>query len=54
MAVMQPRFNAIPAAQIVSFNPPAIPGVSTTGGVNFVLEGRGGQSTQELAAQYAA
>ena len=50
MAVMQPRFNAIPAAQIVSFNPPAIPGVSTTGGVNFVLEGRGGQSTQQLAA----
>ena len=31
--------NAIPAANIVSFNPPAIPGISTTGGINFVLEG---------------
>ena len=46
IADMQPRFNAIPAAEIVSFNPPAIPGISTTGGINFVLEARGGQSDQ--------
>ncbi|HET8996205.1 MAG TPA: multidrug efflux RND transporter permease subunit [Acetobacteraceae bacterium] len=50
IARLAPRFNAIPAAQIVSFNPPAIPGISTTGGINFVLEGRNGQSYQQLAA----
>ena len=47
---LAPRFNAIPAAQVVSFNPPAIPGISTTGGINFVLEGRNGQSYQQLAS----
>ncbi|MGE0258391.1 MAG: efflux RND transporter permease subunit [Alphaproteobacteria bacterium] len=46
---LRPMLNAIPAANIVSFNPPAIPGISTTGGINFVLEGRGGQSYQDLA-----
>ncbi len=50
IARLQPRFNAIPAAQITSFNPPAIPGISTTGGINFVLEARAGQSYQDLAA----
>jgi multidrug efflux pump subunit AcrB len=46
---LRPALNAIPAADIVSFNPPAIPGISTTGGINFVLEGRSGQSYQDLA-----
>ncbi len=46
---LRPELNAIPAANIVSFNPPAIPGISTTGGINFVLEGRNGQSYQDLA-----
>ncbi|HEX5325231.1 MAG TPA: multidrug efflux RND transporter permease subunit [Acetobacteraceae bacterium] len=50
IGAMQPRFNAIPAAQIVSFNPPAIPGISATGGINFVLEARTGQSYQQLAS----
>jgi len=50
IAKLQPRFNAIPAAEIASFNPPPIPGISTTGGINFVLEARAGQSYQELAA----
>lgn len=50
IARLTPRFNAIPAAQIVSFNPPSIPGISATGGINFVLEARSGQSYQELAA----
>ena len=50
IARLGPRFNAIPAAQIVSFNPPAIPGISTTGGINFVLEARNGQLYQKLAS----
>jgi hydrophobe/amphiphile efflux-1 (HAE1) family protein len=50
IAALQPRFNALPAAQIVSFNPPAISGISTTGGINFVLEARSGQSYQQLAS----
>jgi hydrophobe/amphiphile efflux-1 (HAE1) family protein len=44
IAKLQPRFNAIPGAEIVSFAPPAIPGISRSGGVNFVLEARAGQS----------
>jgi hydrophobe/amphiphile efflux-1 (HAE1) family protein len=50
IASLQPRFSAIPAASIFSFSPPAIPGISTTGGINFVLEARGGQSYQQLAS----
>ncbi len=50
IAKLTPRFNAIPAAQIVSFNPPSIPGISRTGGINFVLEARGGESYQQLAS----
>ena len=50
IARLQPQLNAIPSAQIASFNPPSIPGISTTGGINFVLEGRSGQSYQQLAA----
>ena len=50
---LRPELNAIPAANIVSFNPPAIPGISTTGGINFVLEGRNGQSYQDLAQSRA-
>jgi multidrug efflux pump subunit AcrB len=49
IAKLQPQFNAIPAAEIVSFAPPAIPGISTTGGINYVLEARNGQSYQQLA-----
>lgn len=47
---LAPTFNAIPEAQIISFNPPAIPGLSAAGGINYVLEARGGQSYPELAA----
>ena len=47
---LAPIFNAIPSAEIVSFNPPSIPGISTTGGINFVLEGRTGQTPEQLAA----
>jgi len=47
---LRPRLAAIPEAQVAAFNPPAIPGISTTGGLNFVLQARGGQSYQELGA----
>jgi hydrophobe/amphiphile efflux-1 (HAE1) family protein len=50
IAKLQPRFNAIPAALINSFNPPAITGISAAGGINIALEAQRGQSIQELAA----
>lgn len=46
---LQPQFFAIPQAEVFGFNPPAVPGISTTGGLNFMLEARNGQSYQELA-----
>ncbi|MGE4046607.1 MAG: efflux RND transporter permease subunit, partial [Acetobacteraceae bacterium] len=50
LAALRPHFAAIPEASIVGFAPPSIPGISTTGGLNFVLEARDGQSYQALAA----
>jgi hydrophobe/amphiphile efflux-1 (HAE1) family protein len=50
IAGLQAVFNAIPAAQISSFNPPPIHGISTIGGINFVLEAQTGQSLQNLAS----
>jgi multidrug efflux pump len=50
IARLRPQLNAIAAAQINSFNPPAIPGISAAGGINFVLEARSGQSIQQLAS----
>jgi multidrug efflux pump len=50
MAKLKPQFNAIPSADISMFNPPSIPGVSATGGINFVLEAQNGQSYQQLAS----
>lgn len=40
----------IPEAKVVSFPPPAIPGIGTSGGVTFVLEDIAGGSVEELAA----
>lgn len=50
IAKLAPTFNALPSAQIVSFNPPSIPGLSAAGGINYVLEARNGQSYAQLAA----
>ncbi len=50
IAKLAPTFNAMPIAQIVSFNPPSIPGLSAAGGINFVLEARNGQTPAQLAA----
>jgi multidrug efflux pump len=49
MTKLQPTFNAIPAAQIVSFNPPPIPGLGAAGGINFVIEARRGQTVEQMA-----
>ncbi|MFL5255538.1 MAG: efflux RND transporter permease subunit [Rhodopila sp.] len=46
----QSRFNAIPSATIAAFNPPAIPGLGHTGGLDMQMEGRTGQSYPQLAA----
>ncbi len=50
IAKLKPKLNAIPSANIAAFNPPSIPGVSRTGGLNFVLEAQNGQNYQQLAA----
>jgi hydrophobe/amphiphile efflux-1 (HAE1) family protein len=50
IATMQKQFDAIPGASITAFNPPAIPGLGRTGGFDFELEGRAGQSYQQMAA----
>lgn len=46
---LRPQLAAISTASIVPFNPPAIPGLGTTGGFDFRLQARSGQSQQELA-----
>jgi multidrug efflux pump len=50
MAKLKPTFDAIPSANIAAFDPPPIPGVSATGGINYVLEAQNGESYQQLAA----
>jgi multidrug efflux pump len=50
IAELKPKLDAIPSANISAFNPPAIPGVSPTGGINYVLEAQNGENTQQLAA----
>ena len=47
---LQKQFDATPAANISAFNPPAIPGLGRTGGFDFEMEGREGQSYQQIAA----
>ncbi|TRA97968.1 MULTISPECIES: efflux RND transporter permease subunit [Rhizobium/Agrobacterium group] len=46
---LRPQLAAISTASIVPFNPPAIPGLGTTGGFDFRLQAQAGQSQQELA-----
>ena len=46
---LRPELAAMSTASIVPFNPPAIPGLGTTGGFDFRLQARAGQSQQELA-----
>src|SRR4051812_11852168 len=41
---------AFPEATMSAFNPPSIPGLGSTGGFDFRLEGLTGQTSQELAS----
>jgi hydrophobe/amphiphile efflux-1 (HAE1) family protein len=50
MAKLKPQFDALPSADVAAFDPPSIPGVSATGGINFVLEAQNGESYQQLAS----
>ncbi|MEY3479438.1 MAG: hypothetical protein RIQ71_213 [Verrucomicrobiota bacterium] len=43
------RLAALPEGMAFAFSPPAIPGVGTSGGVNFILQDRSGGSVQFLA-----
>jgi multidrug efflux pump len=44
------QLAAIAGANVVAFNPPAIPGIGATGGFDMRIEGLEGQSSQALAA----
>ena len=43
------RLAALPEGMAFAFSPPAIPGVGTSGGVNFVLQDRSGSTVEFLA-----
>jgi hydrophobe/amphiphile efflux-1 (HAE1) family protein len=52
IAAVRPKLLAIPEAISLSFDPPSIPGISTTGGFEFEVEdltGRGPQALHEAA-----
>jgi HAE1 family hydrophobic/amphiphilic exporter-1 len=44
------QLSKLPQGAAISFSPPAIPGVGTSGGFTFVLEDRGGHDIPYLAA----
>ncbi|MDE3813060.1 multidrug efflux RND transporter permease subunit [Sinorhizobium meliloti] len=46
---LRAEFGRIPTASVVPFNPPAIPGLGTTGGFDLRLQARSGQSQEEIA-----
>lgn len=46
---LRAEFSAVSTASVVPFNPPAIPGLGNTGGFDFRLQARGGQTQEELA-----
>ena len=49
-ASLQARFDGIPSASIITFNPPPIPGLGGTGGVEMKIQQTGGGSPQDLSA----
>ena len=48
-ASLNAQLNKLPDGIVFSFSPPAIPGVGTSGGFQFVLEDRAGRDVQFLA-----
>ncbi|NOY75121.1 MAG: multidrug efflux RND transporter permease subunit [Kiritimatiellaeota bacterium] len=49
MRRVQDDLNTIPEANVFAFGTPAIPGLGTTGGFEFVLQDRGNGTSRELA-----
>ena len=49
MNELRTEFRKVSTASVVPFNPPAIPGLGTTGGFDFRLQARAGQRQEELA-----
>ncbi|GGF71873.1 transporter [Azorhizobium oxalatiphilum] len=49
LAHLRGQFAGLPAATVVPFNPPAIPGLGNTGGFDLRLQARAGQSPEDLA-----
>lgn len=49
MRGLNEKLSKMPEAQAFTFPPPAIPGIGTAGGVNFMLEDRSGQGIEFLA-----
>jgi HAE1 family hydrophobic/amphiphilic exporter-1 len=52
-ARLNQQLSKLPQGTIFSFSPPAIPGVGTSGGFQFVLEDRAGRDVQFLANNLA-
>ena len=52
-ARLNQQLSKLPQGTVFSFSPPAIPGVGTSGGFQFVLEDRAGQDVQFLANNLA-
>ena len=50
LAELRPRLMGLPAAIALSFDPPAIPGLGTTGGFEFEIEDRAGIGATKLDA----
>ena len=48
-ARLNQQLGSLPQGTVFSFSPPAIPGVGTSGGFQFVLEDRAGRDVQFLA-----
>jgi len=48
-ALLNQQLSKLPDGVVFSFSPPAIPGVGTSGGFQFVLEDRAGRDVQFLA-----
>jgi HAE1 family hydrophobic/amphiphilic exporter-1 len=52
VAGLAPKLNALPTATVFPFRLPAIPGLGTTGGFEFVLQSTAGAPAQDMAAVY--
>jgi hydrophobe/amphiphile efflux-1 (HAE1) family protein len=50
MQLLAPKLAAIPQAAIIPFVPPAIPGLGTTGGFEFVLQDTENRPVQDLSS----